>query len=318
MKEVQAEAEKLPEMEPVKVTLDPFSPPSSPFQDLPTAREENPFIADTFVGLSSETFRDGSFDDFQGDPFLMMDPFADSGTENDIDDTNEFIENEAYLEREGIVIERTEPVLQQAKSVDVVGSQEDWDGETSAELESLSRASQRFLESHGHPEVSEGSGTFGMEDYKKASMKGLTGAIEEMEVMNSAMNGNHEESVDVMSHLADLEAEILTALDDANVTFDRFDDGEQESTDDGGDHAVQAVNRPERQGQGLTSSFPLQAVNRPERQGQGLTSSPLQAVDRPERQGQGLTSSPLQAVDRPERQGLTSSSEKPSVSLRQK
>ena len=85
------------------------------------------------------------------------------------------------------------------------------------------------------------------EEYRQASLKGLSGAIDDMEVESgeSGSNGHSQDSspraqeevdldgedldtVDMMSQLEDLEAEILSQLDDADFDLDDVDEGEED------------------------------------------------------------------------------------------
>lgn len=175
------------------------------------------------------------------------------------------------------VVERTEPILLQAQPVAVVGSREttpsnevsfdesEKDEELSEEqvpidLEELSRASRKFLEeSEGKLAEQQrrnlpGGATyhsFGMEEYKSASLKGLSATIEEMqdggdspeqpekpvspEKQERAEEGTDEGEVvldgDMVAQLDGLEAEILTALDDANVALEHASSSEEETVD---------------------------------------------------------------------------------------
>ena len=162
-------------------------------------------------------------------------------------------------------MERTEPSLLQAQAVAVVGSRETTpSNEVSSEeelseeqepidLEELSLASRRFLEeSQGKLADQQrrnlpGGATyhsFGMAEYKSASRKGLSATIEEMqgsvEEPDEPARPARQERVedgsakvdlgegDVIAHLDGLEAEILTALDDAS---DHVSSGEEEAVD---------------------------------------------------------------------------------------
>ena len=172
-----------------------------------------------------------------------------------------------------MVVERTEPTLLQAQAVDVAGSREatpsnevSFDGseeQDSVDLEELSRASRKFLEeSEGklaeqqHRNLPGGAvyRSFGMAEYRSASLKGLSATIEEMQGAVGSPeesdkpvkpakrerdeDGNDEvgleepvKSGDMIAHLDGLEAEILTALDDANVALDHVSNGEEEAVD---------------------------------------------------------------------------------------
>lgn len=81
IQKVQAEAEQLPETEFVRVTIDPFSPPSTPLnlENTSTSEEGSPVSSEAFVDVVPEKLREESFDNFLGDPFLTMDPFAENG-----------------------------------------------------------------------------------------------------------------------------------------------------------------------------------------------------------------------------------------------
>lgn len=161
------------------------------------------------------------------------------------------------------VVERTEPTLLQAQAVAVVGSRETSpSNEVSSEedlseeqggidLEELSQASRRFLEeSKGklaeqqRKNLPGGASyhSFGMAEYKSASRKGLSATIEEMQGSveppdEPAKPRRQDEGVgkvdlgetsDVIAHLDGLEAEMLTAMDDASG---HVSSGEEEAVD---------------------------------------------------------------------------------------
>ena len=152
IKEVQAETEQLPETQSVRVTLDPFSPPSTPLEKTPGSGEENPIANEAFVGVSPEKYQQGNFEHFLGDPFQILDPFAENGphTQNHAYSSSEESESDRFVEslpvgnhspesREvfvesrsptkppratptiasEVVMERTEPIMQRAKPVAV-------------------------------------------------------------------------------------------------------------------------------------------------------------------------------------------------------
>ena len=105
----------------------------------------------------------------------------------------------------------------------------------------LENQQERNLPSGGGSYIS-----FGMQEYRAASRKGLPTAIEEVEssldkreqenrepvkqVWGEEVGLSIERSDDIMAHLDDLEAEILTALDDVNNGMEE-DDEPVETTD---------------------------------------------------------------------------------------
>lgn len=107
--------------------------------------------------------------------------------------------------------------------------------------ESRESQQERNLPSGGGSYIS-----FGMQEYRAASRKGLPTAIEEVEssldkreqenrepvkqVWGEEVGLSIERSDDIMAHLDDLEAEILTALDDVNNGMEE-DDEPVETTD---------------------------------------------------------------------------------------
>ena len=56
IEEVQAEAEQLPETDFVRVTLDPFSPPSTPLENTSNSGEGNLVASEAFVELGFEKY----------------------------------------------------------------------------------------------------------------------------------------------------------------------------------------------------------------------------------------------------------------------
>lgn len=113
----------------------------------------------------------------------------------------------------------------------------------------LFQESRDRLENQQKHNLPSGGGSyisFGMQEYRAASRKGLSTAIEEVEssldkrdkenrepvkqVWGEEVGLSIERSDDIMAHLDDLEAEILTALDDVNNGMEE-DDEPVETTD---------------------------------------------------------------------------------------
>ena len=134
------------------MTLDPFSPPSTPLEKTPSSDGEDPISSKAFAGVSPERYHKEKFEHFLGDPFRTLDPFAENGphNQNGTDSSSEGSEFDPFVESlpigshlsgsgeefiEGmppakpprapptiaseVVMERTEPMLQLAKPVAV-------------------------------------------------------------------------------------------------------------------------------------------------------------------------------------------------------
>ena len=75
IRQVQAETERLPTVDPNHIPIEPFSPPATPSRLTPPLFGENPFASDEFVNLPARRFREGEFEKFSGDPFESVEIF---------------------------------------------------------------------------------------------------------------------------------------------------------------------------------------------------------------------------------------------------
>lgn len=144
MKEVQSAAEKLPRTAPSAMTLDPFSPPSTPV-DRSHPEGENPFVDGNFTHLMAEQFHGERFEDFQGDPFAEVDPFAENGQHHHLHSAPDdaFVESDPPVSRRGGQGARHDEERGQLATLEEEGEMEEISSEEEREWHVVSHKDKR-------------------------------------------------------------------------------------------------------------------------------------------------------------------------------
>ena len=155
--------------------------------------EDNPAISKVFKAIPAERFLNGKFEQFAANPFQQSPPPVANGHlpqlhQGEASPKSSHSSNTSSVR--SLVEEREEPILQQAVSVDVVGSREvtPMPDEVEDELDQLAEASSKFLqETGGETDVSQSQGPTELEqrfvvdtEMQSAGSKGLPEIIRQI------------------------------------------------------------------------------------------------------------------------------------------